>query len=151
VAIKETILMSTEQNKTFVLQMYGEFDTGNLDTLEEFTVPNFVTYVPGAPGPLDRDGFKQFLLTFYSAFPDGHHVFDEVIAEEDKVVTIGSFRGTHEGELQGIPPTGKQLKLSVIHVDRIEGGKLVEHRGVANIMDLMQQLGVVPARGEGGG
>jgi predicted ester cyclase len=142
--------MSTEQNKALVRQMYGEFDRGDVEAFAVFLAPSLVAHVPGAPGRLDRDAFKHFGLMFKSAFPDGHHVFDEVIAEGDKVVTIGTFRGTHQGELQGIAPTGKQVTLPVMHMDRIKGGNIVEHRGIGNMIDLMQQLGAVPLPGHGG-
>ncbi|NEQ19578.1 MAG: ester cyclase [Microcoleus sp. SIO2G3] len=79
------------------------------------------------------------------AFPDGCHTFEDVIAEGDKVVTRGAFSGTHQGEIMGILPTGKQVKFSVIHIDRVMDGKVVEHWGQGDTMALMQQLGVVPS------
>jgi predicted ester cyclase len=79
------------------------------------------------------------------AFPDGRHTFEDVIAEGDKVVTRGMFSGTHQGEIMGILPTGKQVAFSVIHIDRVIDGKVVEHWGQGDTMGLMQQLGVVPS------
>ena len=54
-------------------------------------------------------------------------------------------RGTHRGELQGIPPTGKRVEVPGSVFYRIVGGKIVEFRGLFNMMSLMQQLGVIPA------
>ncbi|MEM7593823.1 MAG: ester cyclase, partial [Cyanobacteria bacterium P01_A01_bin.83] len=53
------------------------------------------------------------------------------------------FKGTHKGELMGIPPTGKQVTFSVIHIDRVKNGKIVEHWGQGDVQELMQQLGVI--------
>jgi predicted ester cyclase len=47
--------------------------------------------------------------------------------------------------MQGISPTNAKLKLPVMQLDRVVNGKIVEHRGLANEVDLMQQLGVVLA------
>lgn len=67
---------------------------------------------------------------------------NEVIAEGDKVVTSGIFSGTHRGEWMGIPPTGKQVTFSVIHIDRVVNGKIVEHWGQGDTLAMMRQLGV---------
>ena len=72
------------------------------------------------------DAIMQYGEMIFNAFPDGRHVLEEVIAEGDKVVTRGKFSGTHQGELMGIPPTGKQVSFSVIHIDRVVDGKVVE-------------------------
>lgn len=142
--------MSTEENKTVALRFYEAFDKGNLKQAQEILAPNFVAHVPGAPGPLDRDAFTQFGLMFRTAFPDGHHTFEDVIAEADRVVTRGMFAGTHQGELMGIPPTGRQIMISVIHIDRIVDGNTVEHWGQGDMLGMMQQLGVIPAPGQAG-
>ncbi|MBH8564026.1 ester cyclase [Nostoc sp. CENA67] len=136
--------MSTEQNKSIVLQMYKTFDQGNLEQAQEFLAPNFVAYIPGTSEPLNREAFIQsVLMVFHSAFPDGHHTFADVIAETEKVVTRGTFTGTHSGELLGIPPTGKQITIPFFHIDRIVDDKLVEHWGQSDLLSLMQQVGII--------
>ena len=139
--------MSAEQNKAIVLQFYKAFDSRNIDRALALLAPNFVAYMAGVPERLNSEGFKQFGLVFYKAFPDGQHTFDQVITEGDKVVTCGTFTGKHQGELQGIPPTGKRVKFSVIHIDRIENSKIVEHWGQGDTLLLMQQLGIVSLPG----
>jgi predicted ester cyclase len=66
----------------------------------------------------------------------------QIIAEDNKVVTRGTFSGTHQGELMGIPPTGKQVKFSFVHIDTISDGKVTEHWSQADVFGMMQQLGV---------
>ena len=82
----------------------------------------------------------QYAMSIFTAFPDGYHLLDEVIAEGDKVMTRGIFCGTHQGELMGIPPTGKQVEFSVVHIDRVLDGKVVDHWGQADVFGMMQQL-----------
>jgi predicted ester cyclase len=139
-----------DQNKLIVLQMYKSFDQGNLGKVQELLAPNFVAHLPGATEPLNREAFMQsVLMIFRSAFPDGMHRFEDVIAEGDKVVTRGTFSGTHRGELQGIPPTGKEITIPFFHIDRIIDGKLVEHWGQSDLLGLMQQVGIIPIPGLG--
>lgn len=135
--------MSTEKNKAIVLQFYKAFDYRNIDQALSLLAPNFVAHMAGIPEPLDRDEFKQFGMAFYLAFTNGQHTFDEVIVEGDKVVTCGTFIATHLGDFQGLPPTGKQIKLLIMHIDRVEDGKIVEHWGQGDALGLMQQLGIV--------
>jgi predicted ester cyclase len=133
----------TEQNKDIVLQFYKAFDSRNISQALELLAPNFVAYIAGTPTPLDSEGFKQFGMAFYLAFSNGQHTFDQVLVEGDKVVTCGTFTARHLGEFQGLPSTGKQIKLSIMHIDRVENGKIVEHWGQGDALGLMQQLGIV--------
>ena len=82
-------------------------------------------------------------MAFYLAFTNGQHTFDEVIVESNKVVTCGTLTATHVGDFQGLPSTGKPIKLSIMHIDRVEDGKIVEHWGQGDALGLMQQLGIV--------
>jgi predicted ester cyclase len=136
--------MSGNSNTALVLRLYEEFDNGNLDGFAESISTDFVANVLGTT-TLDWAGFKQFGNAFVSAFPDGRHVFDHVVSDGDNVVTIGTYRGTQTGEIQGIAPTNNRLELPVMHLDRFVNGKIVEHRGLANEADFMRQLGVAPA------
>jgi predicted ester cyclase len=135
--------MLTEQNKTLILQFYKAFDDRKIDQALELLAPDFVAHQAGMPKPLYVDGFKQFGMSFYSAFSQGHHAFDEIIVAGDRVVTCGTFTALHLGEFQGLPPTGKPVSLSIMHIDRVENGKIVEHWGQGDALGLMQQLGII--------
>lgn len=137
--------MSMNGNTALVLRLYEEFDKGNMDGFADVVSPDFVANVLGTT-TLDWAGFKQFGNAFVSASPDGRHVFDHVVTDGENVVTIGTYQGTHTGEIQGVSPTNKRLKLPVMHLDRVVNGKLVEHRGLANELDFMRQLGVDPTQ-----
>jgi predicted ester cyclase len=74
-----------------------------------------------------------------------------MIAEGDKVVQRWTFRGTHQGEFMGIPATGVQVILSAIEIFRLADGKIAEQWVEADNLGSLQQLGVIPALGEGEG
>lgn len=93
--------MLIEQNKALVLQFYKAFDDRRIDQALDLLDPNFVAHLAGVPEPLNGEGFKQFGMSFYSAFGQGQHKFDEVIVSDDRVVTCGTFTATHLGEFQG--------------------------------------------------
>lgn len=133
-----------QQNRELVLRMYHDFDAGTLDAYAATSVaPSFEAHVMGTMS-MDWAGFEAFGADFLSAFPDGRHVFDYVVVQGDNIVTVGKYIGTQQGELMGIAPTGKKISLSVMHLDRVKDGKLIEHIGMANAADLMSQLGATP-------
>jgi predicted ester cyclase len=110
--------MPIDHNKAIVLQFYKAFDDRQIEQALELLAPNFTARMAGIPQPLNGEDFKQFGMSFYLAFSQGQHVFDEIVVAGDKVVTCGTFTATHLGEFQGLPPTGKQIKLAVMHIDR---------------------------------
>ena len=134
--------MPTKENTALVIRLYEKFDKGELDDFAGAIDSNFFANVLGTT-TLDWTGLKQFGNAFLFAFPDGRHVFEYVVADGENVVTIGTYEGNQKGEIQGIPPSNAQLKLPVMHLDRVVNGKIVEHRGLANELDFMLQLGVV--------
>jgi len=145
--------MSTEQNKALFRRLMEEvFDRGNISLIDELFAPDFVEHEELPPGiAAGSEGVKQLSTMFRSAFPDFKATIDDIIAEGDKVVVRGTWSGTHKGEFMGIAPTGKRVSFGVIDIVRIEGGKFVEHWGQMDNMGLMQQLGLIPAPGEGEG
>ncbi len=70
------------------------------------------------------------------------------MAEGDKVVTRWSARGTHEGELAGVGPTGNRVEITGITFSRIEGGKIAEEWINYDALGMMEQIGAVPAPGQ---
>lgn len=135
--------MSQDRNQTQVLQFYQAFDDRNIDQALSMLAPNFIAHMAGMPQALNAEAFKAFGQTFYNAFSNSKHTFDQVIATEDKVVTCGTFTATHLGEFQGLPPTGKEVEIAVMHIDHLENGKIVEHWGQGDAQGLMQQLGII--------
>lgn len=134
-----------EENKAIVRLMIEELDKANWALFNELHAPNFVYHGPPSPKPLTREELEQFIRMLYAALPDLHHTIEDMIAEGDKVVARFSIRGTHKGEFQGIPATGKKVTLTVTIIFRIAGGKIVEAWEEADMMGFMRQLGAIPA------
>jgi predicted ester cyclase len=96
------------------------------------------------------EGFKQFGGVFLTAFPGGQLTIDDLIGDEDKVVSRVTYRGAHTGDMMGIPPTGKPVTVSAMIVDQFADGKIVETWRLFDQMGMMQQLGVIPSPGQDG-
>lgn len=134
----------SEMNKTLALQTMEALHQRNLDSVRANMAPD-ARFYGWAPAPLDADGHREFMSALLTAFPDSNFIIDDVIAEGNKVAVRHRLQGTHQAELQGIPATGRSVEVSAIVVFRIESGRIVEAWLNADIMGMMQQLGVVPA------
>ena len=85
---------------------------------------------------------------YFSGSPDGRLATEDQVAEGDTVVTRWTGRATHMGEFMQIAPTGKQVVVAGIHINRVVDGKLVESWVQFDQLGMLQQLGVVPAPGQ---
>jgi steroid delta-isomerase-like uncharacterized protein len=137
--------MSSEQNKTIVRRLLEEPWTGNLRVVDELIDPKYIGYDPSIPEPLrGPDGFKENVATYLAAYSDARITVDEQIAEGDKVATRWTGRGTHDGDLMGVSPTGKKVTVSGLTFSRIANGKVIEEYTNWDTFGMMQKLGVVP-------
>ncbi len=141
----------SEENKAVVRRTFEEmWDKGNLGIIDELYADDFVNHNPPPGLSDDRDGFRMFVGMYTSAFPNTTMTIEDQIAEGDRVVPRWVAVGKQEGELMGIPPTGQEVRVTGIGINRVVDGKIVENWGEFDGMGLMQQLGVVPMPGEGG-
>ena len=137
--------MSAEENRALVRRFVEEFwNEGNMSAADELMAPDAEIHMPTGE-MVDLDGLKSFAGTFRGSFSDWHSTVEELIAEGDRVAELWTGRGTHRGELQGIPPTGKRVEVPGSVFYRIVDGKIVEFRGQLDMMGLMQQLGTIPS------
>jgi steroid delta-isomerase-like uncharacterized protein len=119
---------------------------GDLAILDEIAAANYVEHDP-LPGQREGiDGLKDRVRMLRDGLA-GHYTIEDMVAEADRVVVRWTNKGTHVGELAGMPATGKTFEIAGIDIYRVEGGKLAEHWHVVDMLSLLQQLGFVPAPG----
>lgn len=135
----------SEENKAVFRRYVEEIgNEGNLDLVDEI-FSDYASHQPdGSVLERSPEDVKRFMGEFRSAFPDFHTTIEDQIAEDDKVVTRWTMRGTHEGEFRGIAPTGKQISVTGIGIFRFSDGKVVESWDNFDQLGMMQQLGAVP-------
>lgn len=142
--------MSAEENKAMVRRFVEEaFNKGNLDVADEVYAPSFTHHGPADPEERTPEGVKQFVGIYRDAFPDLDTTVEDVISEGDTVVYRWTARGTHQGDLMGVAPTGNGVTITGITIERFSGGRIVEEWNNFDRLGMMQQLGVVPSPGQG--
>ena len=141
--------MTTEQNKALIRRWVEEgWNKGNLAVADEVYAPTVVQHDPNSPMPVnDREALKMYAGGYRAAFPDLTFTIDDLIGEGDKVLWRFTSRGTHNGPLGPIPPTGKPGTVTGMALFRFAGGKVAEVWVNVDLLGLFQQIGVIPKMG----
>ncbi len=138
--------MSAEENKALVRREIEEiWNKGNLDAAEDIYAPNYIGHrLAGGEDIRGLETIKHLAAATRQAFPDFTHTVEDMLAEGDKVVIRSTIRATHQGEFRGIAPTGKEVEITSMLINRTEGGKIAESWHNADHLGLMHRLGVIP-------
>lgn len=138
--------MSSEGRRAIIERWYDEaWHRGNLDVFDDLYTPDWVGHFPQGLELRGPASHKQFGRVFGAAFPDGRYAVEETLVAGDRVVTRYTFRGTHQGALRGIAPTGRPVALTGITIQRLVGDRIAEQWAQYDMLGLLQQLGASPA------
>ncbi len=124
---------------------YELINAADIDGFGDLMADDFVEHeeTPGlAP---TKDGVLEFFRMYRTAFPDLRMDPEEVLVSGDKTVTRVRATGTHQGELMGMPPTGRSVDVKLIDIMQFnDAGMIREHWGLVDMLSMMQQLGAIP-------
>ena len=142
------MVMSIEENKSIVRRFFEVGPSrGDLHAANELLAPGFVLHVPLPCSP-GIQGIDEVVSACRAAFENLNVTVEDMVAEEDRVAARFTARGMHKGPFMGLPPTGKPIVMTGIEIFRLENGRIAELWGEANLMGLMQQLGILPPMGQ---
>lgn len=111
--------------------------------IPEIVSESFVHRDPAVGEVRGHDGLEAFIREIKTGFPDFQLEIINLLASEQIVMDEAKFTMTHEGEFNDIPPTGREVEFRGMAINRIEDGKLQEHRQYYDRQDFFQQLGLV--------
>ena len=133
--------MVTDDAGSLVRRLHSELlavrDPGAIDA---FFAPDFVSHTnpPGLPEGVE--GVRRFFAMFRDAMPDIEVTIDELIVDGDRAAVASTIRGTHTGELLGLPASGRRVEVVGVDLVRVREGRIVEHRGLTDTVGLLRQL-----------
>ncbi|MCG8455381.1 MAG: ester cyclase [Holophagales bacterium] len=117
---------------------------GSLALIEEMLSPQCLVHLPA--GDLHgREAFREHFESSRRAFSEIQLRFDDLMAEDDRVVARWTLDMTHTGELQGTEPTGRRVELAGITIARFCAGRIFETWECWNMLDLLGQIGALPS------
>jgi len=133
------------QNKNTVTSFIDAlFTKGDLGAVDEYLAEDYVDHNPPLGRPGTREGMREAAAMIRAAFPDWHSDLGFLVEEGDLVVENFTASGTHQGEVFGVPPSGRTVTLPGINIWRIRDGRIVERWGQLDDLGMMRQLGLVP-------
>jgi steroid delta-isomerase-like uncharacterized protein len=133
--------MSKEANIAAQEHLAENLNAGKVDIAVESFAEDAVDHDPAPDQAPGRDGFRAFWQTMLTAFPDAHIEPAHVAADDEHVTVAYTLTGTHQGDFQGIAPTGRSIEISGVQLARFEGGKIVERWGSSDELGILKQLG----------
>src|SRR5438552_19216520 len=136
--------MSAEENKQLVRNCMDLINQKNIAGIEQIYAPTYVRHDPNSSWCVNREDYKEDVQILTTVFPDLHFTVDDLIAEEDKVMCRFSIFGTQLNAWRGMPPTGKEVRVTGMCVSRIVDGYVVEDWFTTDIFSIAQQLGIIP-------
>ena len=118
-------------------------NTHDPDLVDQFEAEGYVNHEAlfSAEG---REANRQFWHAFFAALPDVSASMEDLVIAGDRVVGRFVYRGTHTGELMGIPASGNAVEMRSIDIWRTEDGMFAEHWDEINALQLFQQMGALP-------
>jgi steroid delta-isomerase-like uncharacterized protein len=136
--------MEATGNRAIVERALAQFNSpGDKSGYVELYAPDCMLhgYAGVEPG---QEGIRQFYQQLWAAFPDSTVSCEDWLEDGDRIALRFTFRGTHRGEFQGLPPTGRAVMMPGITILRFANGKCVERWSQADFLGLLQQLGAIP-------
>lgn len=134
-----------------LVESYGEVsNAGSSSKIPELVTESFVRYgpaIPGVdPGPEGEahgpDGLDSFVKWLRAGFPDSELDITDLLPNDTVAMDDVTFRGTNAGELNGLPPTGREVELLFVTKFIIEDGTVTRHRAYLDQQESAKQLGL---------
>jgi steroid delta-isomerase-like uncharacterized protein len=137
--------LESEQLKLLAKRFYEEvLNGGDLSAIDELVADDFVEHEEFAGIPANKEGLRDWVALMRTAFPDLVVSVNQMMAGGDEIWVHMTMRGTQDGPLPHIPPTGRAVEISAFDRVRVRDGKAVEHWGVTDNLALLEQLGQLP-------
>jgi steroid delta-isomerase-like uncharacterized protein len=136
----------TLSEQDFVKLIYKLWNEGNEAVVEDLLAPGFVRYEPFY-GPIKgREAMAKHVTELRTQYPDLQIELDQVLFDGRSFVTHWRYAGTFLGAPSdgSIEPTGKTADYYGASFSHIKDGKLADEYVYYNVLDVLQQIGVMP-------
>jgi steroid delta-isomerase-like uncharacterized protein len=148
---RTSLAQSTPQTAEYIEELARQFIEDapeNPELFDELKSPDVMVYFAGSPQPARNiEEFKLIRSQPANAFPDSVATVDEILSEGDKVALRWTYRSTHTGDFQGLPPTNRNVEITAVDLLYFKAGKIVLEQTIYDQLSLFIQLGVMPASG----
>ena len=131
-------------NKDIVKTWFAAIDAKDFDGVKALMNPDHQFSNPMTPGPMGPDGHIGMIQMMTGAFAGAHNLV-LTVSEGDHVAVRGRWKGTHTGDFNGVPASGKTVAFTFLDMFEIKGGKVSREAFEMNPMAIMAQIGAAAA------
>lgn len=124
--------------ETFVTML----NTHEPDLVDRFVAEDYINHNPFVAD--GREANRRLWTAFFAGLPDLTATMEDLVISGDRVVGRFIYRATHTGDFMGIPASGTAVEMRSIDIWRVQDGMFVEHWDELNLLQVFQQMGVVP-------
>jgi predicted ester cyclase len=121
-------------------------NAGDISLIPKYVSPDYVEIYNNKKYSVGIEGAKDHIIGVRNNYPDIKLSINQQIAEGEWVATCYTMSGTHTGSWMGIKPTGKEIMVTGVNIDKIVDGKIVEHGGAANMFEGLLDIGAIEIR-----
>ena len=140
----DSLILPAAENSAVLRRYYEEaVNGGQWDLLPRLIGEQYLDYSSGVPQPFSVARVRQVLEDWNAAFSTSHYTIEDVVAEGDRALVRLTWQAVHSGEFQGMPPTGRSLRLGQVVIATVSEGKITERWSLLDRLGLMQQLGLI--------
>lgn len=131
--------------ETIVRRMYEPLTTGDTTLVDQALTPDWEA-VPALQAGPGAAGWKAAVAHLRAVFTDLTVSIEDVVVSGDLVAVRSVSRGTHTGELLGVPGTGRQVEIRAADFHRLAGGRIVQTWHLEDYFGVATQLGLKVSR-----
>ena len=92
------------------------------------------------------DHLRRLWPSVQVAIPDFQAGLEQQLVEGDRVATLWSFSGTHQGPIFGVPATGQPVRFQNLSIARVSAGRVVQYNSETGWLDFLMQVGALPRK-----
>ncbi len=120
------------------------FNGRDLSCLDDLIADEYVNHAAQPGTPPGAAGQAAVFRRLWAALPDARFEITHLAVDGMTVICVGTMSGTHDGELLGVPASGRHVEWSMCHVMRFDAaGRAIEHRAIRDDLGLMRQMGAL--------
>lgn len=135
----------SQHNRDVIERYFGQlFNQGRVELVDDLLHPDYVNHSPGSADlPRGREGVRIVVEALRRGLPDLHYAIEDLVVGADAVAARTTLTGTHRGDLFGIPPTGRSVRVAQMTIERFRDGRIVAHHRLTDELSMLRQLGVL--------
>lgn len=129
------------------IKFYGQVwdvvvNEGRVNVLDTAFADNVILHT--TPAVTGKANAIAYYANYVTGFSNRQFIVRESLAQGNKVVKYWNFKGKHTGTFFGIPATNKDVDVVGCTIATIVNGKITEERDFMDMLEFLQQLGIMP-------